>query len=360
KEIAANYIPIRVDKDRRPEINARYNCGGWPTVAFLTPDRELIAGETFLTASELIPILERVAPFFREHRGEIQNRVEEMEEIRIRQQDRREVGPLGPDMINFVSHSILESFDAVHGGFGTGPKFPHAEAIDFALAEYVRHGDERLRNVVVRTLDAMVDGEIYDPVEGGFFRFSQGRDWHTPNTEKVLDSNAARVRFYLEAYQVFKKDSYKKQAAGTLNWLESRMLDSETGAFFGSQDAAPEYYGLPIELRRTRPAPRIERTLYADWNAMAASSLFLASVVFNEAKYSQMACRTLSFIMDEMFDERRGVYHYWDDTFRLPGLLSDQVYTLRALLDAASHTGDPRMLSRAARLAQVIRLRHLS
>jgi thiol:disulfide interchange protein len=29
--IAAGFVPIRVDADRRPDINDRYNLDGWPT-----------------------------------------------------------------------------------------------------------------------------------------------------------------------------------------------------------------------------------------------------------------------------------------------------------------------------------------
>ena len=36
--INRNFVPIRVDNDRRPDVNARYNMGGWPTTAFLAPD----------------------------------------------------------------------------------------------------------------------------------------------------------------------------------------------------------------------------------------------------------------------------------------------------------------------------------
>ena len=40
----------RVDTDRRPDINERYNLGGWPTTAFLTPEGELMTGGTFVSA----------------------------------------------------------------------------------------------------------------------------------------------------------------------------------------------------------------------------------------------------------------------------------------------------------------------
>ncbi|MHB8631626.1 MAG: DUF255 domain-containing protein, partial [Candidatus Limnocylindria bacterium] len=40
--INERYIPIRVDNDERPDVNRRYNMGGWPTTAFLTPDGEIL------------------------------------------------------------------------------------------------------------------------------------------------------------------------------------------------------------------------------------------------------------------------------------------------------------------------------
>src|SRR5207248_1439087 len=46
--IRDSFVPVRVDTDRRPDINDRYNLGGWPTTAFLTPDGRLITGGTFV------------------------------------------------------------------------------------------------------------------------------------------------------------------------------------------------------------------------------------------------------------------------------------------------------------------------
>ncbi len=41
------YVPVRVDNDQRPDVNRRYNMGGWPTTVFLTPDGEIIHGGTY-------------------------------------------------------------------------------------------------------------------------------------------------------------------------------------------------------------------------------------------------------------------------------------------------------------------------
>ena len=34
--IDERFVAVRVDADRRPDVNERYNLGGWPTTAFLT------------------------------------------------------------------------------------------------------------------------------------------------------------------------------------------------------------------------------------------------------------------------------------------------------------------------------------
>src|SRR3954469_3340064 len=55
------FIAIRVDTDRRPDINERYNLGGWPTTAFLTAGGEVLTGGTFVPLDRMCGVLERVA-----------------------------------------------------------------------------------------------------------------------------------------------------------------------------------------------------------------------------------------------------------------------------------------------------------
>jgi len=35
--VNAYYVPVRVDTDQRPDINERYNHGGWPSTVILDP-----------------------------------------------------------------------------------------------------------------------------------------------------------------------------------------------------------------------------------------------------------------------------------------------------------------------------------
>jgi hypothetical protein len=361
RRILEDYVPVRVDKDRRPDVNERYNAGGWPTIAFLTPDGDLIAGDTFLTAKELVPLLERVRSFYRENRDAIRSRIADVLAKSIRAQERREAftGSLSPEIPRRVAEAILGKFDPLYGGFGDGQKFVHPEAIDFALVWHARTGDPRFAEGVRKTLDHIAAGDIHDRVEGGLFRYAATRDWRVPNTEKVLESNAGPLRSFLEGWQVFGREEHRRVAEGILRWASETLHDAETGAFFGSQDADPAYYALSTDKRREGGAPPVDRTIYTNWNAMMASGLLKAHVVLGEERWKTLALGVLSFLLEEMYEEGRGMYHYWDGTFHLPGLLTDQAYTVRALVDAVQYTGENRFLGPAADIARSL-LRHQS
>ena len=44
----AYFVALRVEDAKRPDIDARYNLNGWPTVAFFTPAGELLAAANYL------------------------------------------------------------------------------------------------------------------------------------------------------------------------------------------------------------------------------------------------------------------------------------------------------------------------
>jgi uncharacterized protein YyaL (SSP411 family) len=80
KLINENFIPIKVDRDERPDIDARYQRavnaisgqGGWPLTAFLTPQGEVFYGGTYFPPEDqagrpgMKKLLARVAEVYRE------------------------------------------------------------------------------------------------------------------------------------------------------------------------------------------------------------------------------------------------------------------------------------------------------
>ena len=142
------FVPVRVDADRRPDINERYNLGGWPTTVFLTPAGQLLGGETYVDAARMTALLERVAEAFA-------RRHDEVNAPRTPPAGRAPEPPdNGGDLDRWLEQHLLERFDPQHGGFGTAPKHVHAAAVRFALRRSGA-GAGPLREVASRTLDAI-------------------------------------------------------------------------------------------------------------------------------------------------------------------------------------------------------------
>jgi uncharacterized protein YyaL (SSP411 family) len=357
--LADHFVSVRVDKDRRPDIDARYSQGGWPTLAWLDDSGELITADAYLEADDLVERLQLIAGYWAENRETIRRRLAETAERSEREALRRPDGGTQRDgdaeIVEWVARTVLGSADPQWGGWGREHKFPHPEAIDFALIRWSQTGDEAMRKLVLRTLRNMQRGEIHDRVEGGFYRYATSPDWNAPHFEKVLDSNAQRLYAFLEAYQAMGEDSFRETARGILRWMEATLLDPATGAFRGSQDASPTYARLTtLEARRAAGAPACDPTIFANWNAMAVSALLKAATVLREPRWRERALGTLDFLLAELFDERAGVYHYWDGSYHLSGLLSDQAYLLRALVDAQQQVGGARYLEKAQVLAGLL------
>ena len=346
--VAEHFVALKVEKDRRPDIDARYAKGGWPTIAYLDADGGLLAADNWLSADELARRLASLVEAPGAASGQAPpaaHAADEPKQARAFPE---------PELVDWVARTVLETADPEYGGWGLEHKFPHPEAIDFALLRWSQTGDAAMRHVVLRTLRHMQQGQIHDHVEGGFYRYATQRDWSRPHSEKMLDSNAARLYAYLEAHQALGDPSFRETAQGILGWLEATLYDPATGAYRGSQDADPAYANLATRAARAQHgAPACDPTIFANWNAQAAAALFKAGAVLDDPRWSERALGVLEFICTELFDEREGVYHYWDGTYHLAGLLSDQAYVLRALLDAAQYAGHNGYLATARRIADL-------
>ncbi|MFN9917415.1 MAG: DUF255 domain-containing protein, partial [Pirellulaceae bacterium] len=70
-----------------------------------------------------------------------------------------------------AEQELLRSFDPAWGGFGEAPKFPHAMDLRFLMRRQATAVSAERLKAIVRTLDGMADGGIYDHLAGGFARY---------------------------------------------------------------------------------------------------------------------------------------------------------------------------------------------
>src|SRR5437879_12655119 len=106
----------------------------------------------------------------------------------------------------------MKIFDTRNGGFGTARKFPNPSALDLRMDQYVRTGDEKLRDAVVISLEKMAHGGVYDQLAGGFHRYSVDERWVVPHFEKMCDDNSELLKNYVRAYQVTRSQFFEEIA----------------------------------------------------------------------------------------------------------------------------------------------------
>ncbi len=337
------YVPIRVDKDRRPDVNQRYFLSGWPTLAFLTPDGGVITGGSALVDEEVRLLVAKTADWWRANQEQVQVGLDGIvaEQAAADAERRVRTADFSPAIVERVAAAILDAFDAKHGGFGTGQKFPHPEIIDFTLLYAEKTRNPAFREIAQKSLTEMAAGGLADSAGGGFFRYCATRDWRQPHTEKLLETQAGLLRNFLEGWQLFDRPDFRKVAQKTLTYLEHTLRDPESGAWFGSQAADDEYYGLAEQARADRKPPHVEHTIYAPSLAQTISSLLKAGVVLRDESATKRALEATRFLAENLYSPGRGVYHYYSDgTRRILGLLVDQIWTARALLHVVQYTGD--------------------
>ncbi|MEK7817092.1 MAG: hypothetical protein AAB281_02440, partial [Actinomycetota bacterium] len=336
--------------DRRPDINVRYNNGGWPTIAFLNPDAEAIAGTTYMQTAELLNLLTEVSRLYEQTAVEIAGAIEE---VRQQRAERLKPSPGKPshDIAAVALKEAVGQFDKEHGGFGLQAKFPNTEVLSLILMTLADHDDNNLLKMLTKTLDAMAAGGIHDTIEGGFFRYAMQPDWSEPHYEKMLEDNAAMIAVFAGAYRLTGNSKYELAARGIHGYLEKTLLDHASGAFGGSQDADEAYYRLPAVEREKAAAPFVDRTVYCGWNAQAAAALLASYQTIGDEKFLSQALGALDFIWGSMWDDVKGPFHYHDGEPHLPGMLADAVPLLGACLDAYESGAGEVWLDRARKVA---------
>jgi len=358
--IARSYIPVRVDNDRRPDVNARYNQGGWPTTAFLTPEGALLAGATYLPPEQMLQALDQIAEFYRTNRAQIEQRAVE---IRAAPRSYAPAAPseLSETAISAVIGHASNAYDEEYAGFGDAPKFPMIDVLEMLLQEYRITGGQRLYDMVAKSLLAMSSGGMYDHAEGGFFRYSTTRDWSVPHFEKMTEDHAGLMRLLATLTRTTRNERFRGTLISAAGYVRSVLLDHRTHLFAGSQDADETYYSLALEERRTMQAPYVDRTSYSNWTAAMAGTFVMAGDALEDERLISDGEAALDALHERMRDEDGLLYHFIEhEPGALPqvrGLLADQAAYLRALLDAHEYAGSTRFLERARALVKPLRER---
>jgi len=252
-----NFINIKVDREEHPTVDEIFmravqlmtRNGGWPLSVFLTPDLRPFFGGTYFPPRDqygrvgFLSLITGLARMWRERRHELLRNADSVTEyLREMSLFSAEAQELSPAVLTTGVEQIGSTFDSLHGGFGTSPKFPSAPLLRFLL----HHGqvEETYSSETVSgclqmleiTLQQMAAGGIFDHLGGGFHRYSVDEAWHVPHFEKMLYDNALLAELYAEAYAVRRNHLYQQIARRTFDYV-LRDMQSPEGAFYASEDA---------------------------------------------------------------------------------------------------------------------------
>ncbi len=250
--INANFIPIKVDREERPDLDHIYMSattamsgqGGWPMTVFLTAQAKPFYGGTYFPpyakwgAPGFADLLLNIAEGWNNNRSAILSSADSIvEALHLRsQQMPGDAALLLEDYLHRGYRHLMGQFDSINGGFGGAPKFPMGHNLSFLLRYYQWAKEPKALAMVEAVLTAMAQGGICDHLGGGFHRYATDGQWRVPHFEKMLYDQALLLRAYVEAYQLTGYLFYAQVAEDIANYV-LRDLQSPQGGFYSAEDA---------------------------------------------------------------------------------------------------------------------------
>ena len=326
------FVPVWVDADDRPDINDRYNLGGWPTTAFLTPDGQLLGGQTFTEPVRMAALLERVATAYATRGAELGAPVDPTSRTGASTGDPASTSELDLYLERWLAMHLREAFDPTYGGFGRASKRIQESPLRLVMS-WCHGGDESMRDVATQTLDAIGWGPLFDDAEGGVFRYAERRDWGQPHVEKLLSVNASAIQIFLDGWVVFNEPRYRERAVQVIQYATSTLVDRSNGGFFASQFADAVYYGATPAERKMLESPTVDRAIYAGASGEMVRACVRGAGLLGDSSLLECAILALERVV-ETYQRGHGVAHQVGDPNAVRGLLADQVAVSEALYDA--------------------------
>ena len=241
-----HFLSIKVDREERPDVDQIYmdalqlmtGSGGWPLNVICLPDGRPFWGATYLPKERFLSSLNQLVSIYTEdvervleYAASLSRGLKGMTEIVSESSS--------PEAIDhsFTIKTYLEALDPIYGGFKGAPKFMMPNTLEYLLHYVSLKSNSEAYKLVETSLLRMGYGGIFDPIDGGFSRYSVDDRWHIPHFEKMAYDNAQLLGLYAEAYQFFKEPFFKEIAAKTATFVLSHFIDPDSGGCFSAYDA---------------------------------------------------------------------------------------------------------------------------
>ncbi len=334
-----NYISVFIDADLRRDLFSKYQVTFLPYAVFLRPDGTLLYkyGGTLDTEGFLSLI------------KDLKEKARTSEKIAELEEPFSYTPPAKPDAQEFAElkslfiETAMENFDTEEMGIGYKRKHVLVAALDYLLENGGSEKGKAIKRHVMGTLEKAVDATL-DPVEGGFFRYAEMRDWRIPHYEKMVDINGPMLYLLYKADSLTPSKKLKNAAAKTKAYLSEKLFDEKTGAFLSFQVADEEYYLLDAAGRKKAKAPEVIEKIFTDRLALALVYMLDALKFTKDEAFRQKVKSSVDFLAG-MAQKQDRIYHLYEVKSRKwshDGKSADYAYIYLMLSKAYSVFGDAR------------------
>lgn len=245
----ANFIPIKVDREERPDIDSIYmqalqmltGQGGWPLNMMLHPETRVpFYGGTYFPLEQkygrpgFLQVLTALRQFYDTEKARL-SEITEAVMGNLYQGAQLPESPTTPSADVLYAGLTTNAKILIPSGQGTCfPMIPYAAAVlggqQFDLELDVAHiCGQRGRDMAL--------GGIYDHVGGGFHRYTVDPSWTVPHFEKMLYDNGMIVEYLADLWANGQQEpAFERAIALTHTWL-LREMTAPAGYFYAAQDA---------------------------------------------------------------------------------------------------------------------------
>jgi uncharacterized protein YyaL (SSP411 family) len=343
KYLSDNYIAIRSNQDKRPDLYARYKDYGWPaTIIFDSHANELVKQAGFIAPDEFLDLLKTTKSKNGAPRKQVAS------------SNSNVAASWSDNTAQYIRDDYYSYLDFKKGGYDMQQKFLDADGIAYALLHYKT--DPRLRSWLKTSIHQSY--KINDPAWGGVYQYSTNDDWEHPHFEKLLGIQAKYLKIYANYYTLFQDTTSREHALKIVAYLH-QFFKGPDGLYYNSQDAdliqgvqAANYFKLSGKDRLKRGIPLIDSTCYVRENAQLASSLIDIATATRDSTYLYEARTILQSLISKYKQPNHAYLH--GPTFTGAYALGDQVYMCQALLDYYQVTREQWSLQETQQIAAYI------
>ena len=348
-----HFVNIFIDADIHNGIYLKYRATGVPYTVFLNPDHSVYFKYSgVLYAEDFLEVIRGV----QENVAVGKSLYGDDEELEAYLPPKEFNLAKLESLHQLLNDGVLDNIDWKHAGLGQGQKTIHPQLLLYLLENSSVEDQEQHLEWIIPALEQAIR-HLYDPLEGGFYRYAETREWEVAHFEKMADLNAGMVALLQKVNQLRPTPEFEKTAEQTLKYLVKTLYSEELGVFLSFQEADTFYYFLNAEGRSQGKTPEVIQRIFTDRLSRTLLQLMAIEGIPESFQLDQKILSSLDFLASMVIREKQ-IYHFYDmhnGQWETPGGLEDLALLSVVFAEAAKKYRKPHYLHALKKLHQLAR-----